>query len=202
MTVTSPPSGSPVPRRLRTRRLLATLAAFAVALGVALPASAAVADATPSPSASTTPATLSAAPAANGILRSGETLSVVTTLTAGSSGAVATPVALGLGRDPLADDAALERWLSGDATGVTLQQVATGSMDATTAGAQSTTTLSAPATDPALAGRAAGVYPVQVSATTVGLSAPSVVVVPADTGAQTPIALVVPITAAPLTRGC
>ncbi|SDO33886.1 hypothetical protein SAMN04487848_0464 [Microbacterium sp. ru370.1] len=201
MTVTSPPSGSPVPRRPRTRRLLATLAALALALGVVLPASAAVADATPSPSASTSPATLSAAPAANGILRSGDALAVVTTLTAGSSGTTATPVVLGLGSDPLADDAALERWLSGDATGVTVQQVATGSVDATSAGAQSTTTLSAAATDPALAGRAAGVYPVQVSAPTAGLSASSVVVVPADAGAQTPIALVVPITAAPLTRG-
>ncbi|MFF7682468.1 DUF6049 family protein [Microbacterium sp. NPDC007973] len=190
-----------MPRRPRTRRLLATLAAFAVVLGVALPASTAVADATPSPSASATPATLSAAPAANGILRSGDALSVVTTLTAGPSSAVSTPVALGIGRDPLADDAALERWLSGDATGVTVQQVATGSVDAAPAGAQSTTTLSVAATDAALAGRAAGVYPVQVTAASVGLSAATVIVVPADTGAQTPIALVVPITAAPLTRG-
>lgn len=201
MTVTSPPSGSPVPRRPRTRRLLATLAALALTLGVLLPASAAAAASTPSPSASTSPATLSAAPAANGILRSGDALSVVTTLTAGSSGTTATPVILALGRDPLADDAALERWLSGDATGVTVQQVATGSADAASAGAQSTTTLSAAATDPALAGLGAGVYPVQVTAPTAGLSASSVVVVPADAGSQTPIALVVPITAAPLTRG-
>lgn len=200
MTVTSPPSGSPVPRRPRTRRLLATLATLALALGIAAPATAAAAaEATPSPSASASPATLAAAPAANGILRSGDSLSVVATLSAGSTGTTSTPVALSLGRGALTDDAALQRWLSGDATGVSVQQVATGTVDATSPGSQTTTTLSVPATDASLAGLAAGVYPVQVTAA--GLSATSVIVVPADTGAQTPIALVVPITAAPMTRG-
>lgn len=200
MTVTSPPSGSPVPRRPRTRRLLATLATLALALGIAAPATAAAAaEATPSPSASASPATLAAAPAANGILRSGDSLSVVATLSAGSTGTTSTPVALSLGRGALTDDAALQRWLSGDATGVSVQQVATGTVDATSSGSQTTTTLSVPATDASLAGLAAGVYPVQVTAA--GLSATSVIVVPADTGAQTPIALVVPITAAPMTRG-
>lgn len=202
MTVTSPPSGSPVPRRPRTRRLLATLATLALALGIAAPATAAAAaEATPSPSASASPATLAAAPAANGILRSGDSLSVVATLSAGSTGTTSTPVALSLGRGPLTDDAALQRWLSGDATGVSVQQVATGTVDAASSGSQTTTTLSVPATDASLAGLAAGVYPVQVTATAAGLSATSVIVVPADTGAQTPIALVVPITAAPMTRG-
>lgn len=202
MTVTSPPSGSPVPRRPRTRRLLATLATLALALGIAAPATAAAAaEATPSPSASASPATLAAAPAANGILRSGDSLSVVATLSAGSTGTTSTPVALSLGRGALTDDAALQRWLSGDATGVSVQQVATGTVDAASSGSQTTTTLSVPATDASLAGLAAGVYPVQVTATAAGLSATSVIVVPADTGAQTPIALVVPITAAPMTRG-
>ena len=164
-------------------------------------AAAAAAEATPSPSASASPATLAAAPAANGILRSGDSLSVVATLSAGSTGTTSTPVALSLGRGALTDDAALQRWLSGDATGVSVQQVATGTVDATSSGSQTTTTLSVPATDASLAGLAAGVYPVQVTATAAGLSATSVIVVPADTGAQTPIALVVPITAAPMTRG-
>lgn len=167
---------------------------------MAAPATAAAAaEATPSPSASASPATLAAAPAANGILRPGDSLSVVATLSAGSTGTTSTPVALSLGRGALTDDAALQRWLSGDATGVSVQQVATGTVDATSSGSQTTTTLSVPATDASLAGLAAGVYPVQVTAA--GLSATSVIVVPADTGAQTPIALVVPITAAPMTRG-
>lgn len=167
---------------------------------MAAPATAAAAaEATPSPSASASPATLAAAPAANGILRPGDSLSVVATLSAGSTGTTSTPVALSLGRGALTDDAALQRWLSGDATGVSVQQVATGTVDATSPGSQTTTTLSVPATDASLAGLAAGVYPVQVTAA--GLSATSVIVVPADTGAQTPIALVVPITAAPMTRG-
>lgn len=199
MTVTSPPSGPPVLRRPLARRLLATLAAGALALGVVLPSAAAFA-ATPDPSSTNTAvaSALSAAPGANGILRPGDPLSVVVTLSAGSSAASATPVALSVGTASLVDDASLDRWLGGDASGQTLQQVATGTVDATASGAQSSITLTVPATDPTLAGRGAGVYPVLVSAA--GLTAPSVVVVPSD-GPTTPIALVVPITAAPLTRG-
>ncbi|WP_295825993.1 DUF6049 family protein [uncultured Microbacterium sp.] len=198
--MTSQPSGAPVPRRSFTRRLLATLAAGAIVAAVALPVSAAsAATQSPSPSASTSPSVLIAAPSANGILRPGDALSVVVSLAAGSSAAPAGSVALSIGSAPLADDASIDRWLSGDASGIVLQQVATGILDATASGAQSTTTLTAPGTDPALASRATGVYP--VLATSGGLTAPSVVVVPADAGAQTPIALVVPITAAPLTRG-
>ncbi|OZD43192.1 hypothetical protein CH252_25550 [Rhodococcus sp. 06-1477-1B] len=200
MTVTSQPSGAPVPRRSFTRRLLATLAAGAIVAGVTLPVSVASATTTsPSPSASTSPSVLTAAPAANGILRAGDALSVVVSLVAGTSAAPAGPVTLSIGSTPLSDDAAIDRWLAGDSAGVALQQIALGTLDATASGAQSTTTLTAPGTDPALAGRTAGVYP--VLATAGGANAASVVVVPAESGAQTPIALVVPITAAPLTRG-
>ncbi|MGN7969946.1 DUF6049 family protein [Microbacterium sp. 22296] len=200
--MTSPPSGSPVPRRPLARRLLATLAAGALALGVTLPSAAASAAsaATPEPSPTTTTvaSALSAAPGANGILRPGDPLSVVVTLSAGSSASAAVPVALSIGSTSLGDDAALDRWLGGDASGQSLQQLATGTVDATASGAQSSITLTVPATDPTLAARGAGIYPVLVSAA--GLTAPSVVVVPSD-GPTTPIALVVPITAAPLTRG-
>lgn len=201
MTVTSPPSGPPVPRRSLTRRLLATLAAGALALGVALPASAAVAATTPTPSPTASPAVLAAAPAANGVLRAGEPLSVVVSLTAGSTAQSSTPVALSIGASPLGDDASLERWLSGDPTGVTVQQIATGTVDAAASGAQAGATLTVPPTDPALSGRGAGVYPLLVTASGADLSTPSVVVVPADGGSQTPVAVVVPITAAPMTRG-
>nr|WP_307334007.1 DUF6049 family protein [Microbacterium sp. SORGH_AS_1204] len=194
--MTSPPSGSPVLRRPFARRLLATLAAAALAFGVMLPSAAVAATAGPSPSVQA--AALSAAPAANGILRPGDSLSVVVTLTAGSSAAATTPLALSIGTAPLPDDGALDRWLDGDTAGQTMQQVATGAVDATASGAQTSTTLTVAATDPALNGRGAGVYPVQVTAGT--LTASSVVVVPSD-GAATPIALVVPITAAPMTRG-
>lgn len=200
MTVTSQPSGSPVPRRSLTRRLLATLAAGALAVGMAVPASAAAAATpTPSPSASASPATIAAAPAGNGVLRAGEALSVVVTVTAGSSDTSVAPLVLSLGRTPLGDDASLDRWLGGDTSGAGVQQVAIGSMDAASSGSQATTTLSVAATDPALAGLAAGVYPLLV--TTGSLTATSVVVIPADGAPATPIALVVPITAAPMTRG-
>ncbi|KSU54778.1 hypothetical protein AS029_07455 [Microbacterium enclense] len=184
-------------RRPFARRLLATLAAGALALGVSLPSAAAVA-ATASPSPSVQAASLSAAPAANGILRPGDSLSVVVTLAAGSSAVANTPLTLSIGSAALPDDGALDRWLGGDTAGQTMQQVATGAADATASGAQTSTTLTVAATDPALNGRGAGVYPVLVTAGT--LTASSVVVVPSD-GAATPIALVVPITAAPMTRG-
>ncbi|ONI64865.1 hypothetical protein CSIV_09140 [Microbacterium sp. CSI-V] len=203
MNVTSLPSGSPVPRRSLTRRFLATLAAAALALGLAAPLAATAATTpTPSPSAGAVAPTLTAAPAGNGILRAGETLAVLTTLTnSGGATVSATSVSLSIGATPLADDAALTRWLSGDASGVTLQQIATGNLDATAPAAQTSVSFTVQGTDPALLGRAAGVYP--VLAQTGGgasLQAPTVVVVPAD-GASTPLAVVVPITAAPRTGG-
>ncbi|MDF2992428.1 MAG: pyruvate/2-oxoglutarate dehydrogenase complex, dihydrolipoamide acyltransferase component [Microbacterium sp.] len=191
-----------MPRRPLTRRLLATLAATLLAVGLAAPA-AALAAPTPTPSSTPAPAApaLSAAPAANGILRLGEALTATATrANPGSTSASSAGATLSIGAQPLADDAALTRWLDGDASGVTLQQIANGTMDATPAGSQSTVTFSVPATDAALAGRAAGVYPL-LARTDDGLSAPSVVVVISDGAAPTPLALVVPITAAPLTRG-
>jgi len=203
MTVTSQPPGSPVLRRPLTRRLLATLAATALAFGLAAPA-AAVADPTPSPSSTAAPAppVFSAAASANGILRSGDALTASASRAnpTGNSALPAASVTLSIGAQALADDAALTRWLDGDASGITLQQIATGTLDATPAGAQSTAAFSVPATDPAVAGRTAGVYPL-LARTDDGLTAPSVVVVVADGAAPTPLGIVVPITAAPMTRG-
>ena len=203
MTVTSLPSGSPVLRRPFTRRLLATLAAAALAVGLAVPAAAtAAATPSPSPSASAAPPTLAAAPSGNGILRPGETFAVLATLAApAGTSAAASSAALSIGTSALGDDAALTRWLSGDASGVALQQIATGTLDATASGTQTSVSFTVPGTDPALVGRAPGVYPVLVRTDGgTSLQAPTVVVIPAD-GAATPLAVVVPITAAPRIRG-
>ena len=203
MNVTSLPSGSPVPRRSLTRRLLATLAAAALALGLAVPTAAVAATTpTPSPSASVAPPMLSAAPSGNGILRPGETFAVLATLAnPGTQTVSSSSATLSIGATPLADDAALTRWLSGDSSGVTLQQIATGTLDATAPAAQTSVSFTVPGTDPALLGRGPGVYPV-LAQTGGGMSlqAPTVVVIPAD-GATTPLAMVVPITVAPRTRG-
>ncbi|RWR19969.1 hypothetical protein D8Y23_06910 [Microbacterium enclense] len=202
MTVTSQPSGSPVPRRPLTRRLLATLAAVALAIGLATPSLAVAATSTPSPSATASSPSLAAAPAGNGILRPGEALTVLTTLANPGGATVSSrPATLSIGSAPLADDASLTRWLGGDTSGVTLQQVATGTLDATAPTSQTSVTFTVQGTDPALAGRAAGVYPVLARTNgEAALEAPTVVVIPAD-GATTPLAVVVPITAAPRTRG-
>jgi hypothetical protein len=182
--------------------LLATLAVAAIAVGLAVPAAATAATPSPTPSASTAPPILSAAPAGNGVLRPGDTLAVLSTLANPGDATVPSSAAtLSMGTAPLADDGALTRWLSGDASGVSVQQIATGTLDATPASAQNTVSFTVPGTDPSLAGRGAGVYPLLVQTTgTASLRAPTVLVIPAD-GATTPLAVVVPITAPPRTSG-
>lgn len=202
MTVTSLPQGSPTPRRSLTRRLLATLAAGAVTLSLLAPAAAASAAPTPSPTATMAAEepSLAVAPASGGILRPSESLVATATVrNPGPGSAPSSAVSLLLSTAPLPDRAALERWLAGDAAGVDLQPIAAGSLDATASGAQTSVTLTVPATDPALAGRAPGVYPLQ--ARSAGLTAATVVVIPDGAAAPAPIGLVVPITASPLERG-
>jgi len=204
MTVTSLPPGSPVPRRPLTRRLLATLAVAALAFGVVVPAAAAsAATPTPSPTASPSPASLALAPGANGILRPNEPLTAVATVqNPGTSATAAGTVTFSFSTTPLRDRTALERWLSGDTSGVALQPVGTAALDAVSPGAQASATLTVAPTDPALAGRGPGVYPLLAQAG-IGstLGATSVVVVPNDAAPAAPVALVVPITAKPLSEG-
>ncbi len=199
MTVTSSTS---VPRRPLARRLLATLAAVALSVGLAVPAAAVAAPASPSPSptAASAQPELALAPVSGGILRPGESLGATATVqNTGTLATDAVPVSFEFGGAALPDRAALERWLGGDTTGVALAQVGTGTLDAVSGGAQSSVTLSVPGTDPALAQRTPGVYPLLARAG--DLVATTVIVVPDDAAAPTDLGVVVPITAAPQQRG-
>lgn len=193
MIDTAPPPGTSHPRRLRTRRLLATLASVALSVGLAVPAAAATPSPSPTSSAEAAEPTLALAPVSGGVVRAGESLVATATLqNPGGSATDPVPVAFRLGTSPFGDRAGLERWLSGDTAGIALAEVGATTLAAVASEDEGSVTLSVPAADPAVAGRAPGVYPLSVQAGE--LLATSVVVVPDAAAATSDIAVVVPIT--------
>ena len=151
----------------------------------------------PSPTASSGEAVLTLAPIAGGVLRPGERLTVSVTMT--NDTAAPTPagtVSLGFSTTPLTDRAALERWLAGDAQGVTTAEVATGEFPAVVAGGTQTQGLMSADGDPVFAALTPGVYPIAATLTTpTGSSvSTSAIVVPDDGAPDVGIGVVVPIT--------
>ena len=212
MTVTSPPSGTPVPQRAAARRGLrarlsaavptvALLAAIAVAAPLAaLPARAASApEPTPSPTAGvlTGETTFTLSPIANGTVRPGEGLAVSVSLRNGT-GTPTQPitVTLGLGDSALRDRAALRRWLGGDTDGTSLATVGSATIAAVASGTEETSGIVVAPADPVLAGRAPGVYPLSAvyDAGEGPVRSTSVMIVPAETEGQVGIGVVVPVT--------
>ncbi|MFF0910673.1 DUF6049 family protein [Microbacterium enclense] len=191
--MTSPPPGSSDPRRSRTRRLLATLASVALSVGLAVPAAAATSTPAPTPTAAPADPSLALSPVSNGILRPGESLGATATLqNPGSFATDPVPVAFRLGTAPLRDRSALDRWLDGDTAGVAVAEVGATTLGAVSSEDQGSVSLNVPATDPVIAGRAPGVYPLSVQAG--DLVATSVVVVPDTAAATSGLAVVFPIT--------
>lgn len=201
MTVT--PTHRRAPRRARRARLAAMVVAVVALLA---PATVAGAAQTPSPTPSATASGTTAftlSPVGNGIVRPGEALTVSVTLENGTAAAVpATPVALSLGATALGDRAALSAWLAGDGTGA-LTQVGATELPPVLPGDAQTTGIMVDAADANLVGRLPGVYP--LVATYAGpdgpVSSTSAMIVPDDTAAQTPLGVIVPITAAARTTG-
>lgn len=213
MTVTSPPSGTHVPRpvaahrslRARLRRALPAIALTAVLVAAAplgsLPAVAAPAP-TPTPTSSsgilTGKTTFTLSPIANGTVRVGEGLAVSVSLHNGT-GTPTQPidVTLALGATPLRDRAALTRWLAGDTDGAALSLVGSASIGAVAPGAEQTSGIVLAPGDPVLVGRGPGVYP--LTAAYDGANGPvqstSVMIVPPEAGGQVGLGVVVPITA-------
>ncbi|MDQ1130027.1 DUF6049 family protein [Microbacterium sp. SORGH_AS_0888] len=195
MSPTSAHAGT-IATRLR-RGALAIVATVALLAGPAM-ATAAIAAATPSPSA--TPSgevTATLSPVGNGVVPAGASLTATLTVTNGTGGGIGGGTAsLSLGTAPLADRAALQDWLGGG-TAPASAPVATAELAPAAAGATSSASFVVAGDDASLAGRAAGVY--ALSATAGGLSARSVVVVPAGTPAA--VGVIVPITADALTTG-
>lgn len=203
------------PSRARTRRprparwrsvvtgvaallMLATAAVGAPAASAASGlAAASTAGPTPSPSATLSgEKTLLLAPGANGVVRAGQSLTVTVELRNDTSSAVAaTRVSLRLGASAITDRAALTAWSTG-AGDDTLPEVAGADLAATASGATASATITLAPEDPALAGRAPGVYPLQATTVIDGstLTAVSTVVVAAD-GTLSPLGVIVPITA-------
>ncbi|MDY0908111.1 DUF6049 family protein [Microbacterium sp. CFBP9034] len=199
------------PARRRAPRAAAVLAALLFALtAVVLPAPA-FAD-TPSPSPTPTPTppipvgttAFTLAPISNGLVVSGEPLTVSLTLQNETDAATAPASAtVSLGRTPLPDRAALAAWLDGDTSGVQTQAVATASIGAVAPRGQEVTPARVAADDPALAGLPPGVYPLQASyeAGAEKVVATSAMIVPPSSDREIGIGVLVPITVGPLTGG-
>ena len=200
MTVTPLPSRAP--RSRPARRIGVRLAALAAVVAlVAAPwraPSAGAADETPSPSPSATPTgTVQAvlAPVDSGVVRDGEPLNVWVTLRNGTAYSVgSTAVTVSLGSTALGDRDDLTEWLAGssDAPGPAIGPEKDG---------QRLILISAQ--DPALQNRAPGVYPLKATfrSPSATWTATSTMVIPRTDAPTTPVGLVVPITAGPLTTG-
>ncbi|WP_157525238.1 DUF6049 family protein [Microbacterium yannicii] len=205
--------GSPARRRARHRtpRLAAgVVALWALLAPLAVPSASAAPTPDPTPSPTSTPSVppgttqFTLAPVANGIVRSGESLTASITLQNGTD--VATPAAevtLSLGPSPLPDRQALTAWLGGDTAGVAVDPVATAVIEPVAPDAEEVAPVGLAPDAPALAGRAPGVYPLAASyATEAGVvTSTSVMVVPGDDGREVGIGVIVPITAGPRADG-
>ncbi len=161
--------------------------------------------ATPSPSPSPTlsgSATLTLAPAANGVLSAGQTFAATVALDNGTASTVVPgAVTLLIGGSALPDRAALTAWLSGSAPLSAPATLGSAPLPPAVSGTSATAVVAVPADSPGLAGRAAGVYPLE-STTVLGsgeqLSARSVLVVPPATPTGARAGVVVPVTAPPI----
>ena len=197
------------PPRRAQRLVTAAFAAVAV-LATLLPAPSAAAAPSPEPTPTPTSAVpagtsvFTLSPLANGVVRAGDALSVSVSLQNGTAAALApVDVTLSLGTTPLADRNALTAWLDGEASDAGLQPVAAVSIDGVEPNAFQVRGMTVAADDPALAGRAPGVYPLSASyeGASGTVTSVSVVVVPPAEAADVGLGVVVPITAGPLRSG-
>ncbi len=225
MTVT--PARTPAPSRLRARvwaHAIAGVATTLLLLGAAtvptpaatstasdvMPATAGarvISAATPTPTPSPTTSgrvDLTLAPAANGIVRAGDALSVSVIVANGTANAIApVRITLSLGATRLADRAALTTWLHAPpAGGPAVTAIGTVNTSAIAAGSSDSRSITIAPTDAALANRAAGVYPLIASYTDASgtVSSTSAMIVPDTAAAATAVGVVVPITG-PATGG-
>lgn len=137
------------------------------------------------------------APISNGVLTPGEALNVSMTLQNETDASTPRATAeLSLGRTALADRAALTAWLDGDTSGVRTQRVATAALEPVAPASSQVTAARVDGDARALAGLAAGVYPLQATydAPDGSVTATSVFIVPPADQAEVGIGVLVPIT--------
>ena len=184
------------------RGTLRAASAAALAGAVALaPSTAWAAPVDPDPDATDAPVlsgevTYAMAPAGNGIVDEGDSLTVSFVVNNGTlEAAERADVSLGLSDDALASRTSLSSWLAGDSSAQT-EEIGTTSFGATLSGAEQTARLTIDADDDALADREPGVYPLAATFTRGedSVEVRSAVTVP-DDGEVTPLTVVVPITA-------
>nr|WP_277924992.1 DUF6049 family protein [Microbacterium ureisolvens] len=198
------------PPRRAPRLVTAALAAVVVVCGMLLPvpATAAAPEPAPTPSeisdvpAGTSVFTLS--PSSNGIVRPGDALSVSISLQNATDAEIApTTVTLALGRTPIANREALGEWLSGSVSAAGLEPIAEGGFDAVQAGAFQVRGITVDADNPALAGLAAGVYPIAASydGSSGTVTSTSAMIVPPADAVDVGLGVIVPITAGALEEG-
>lgn len=207
MTVTSPSSGPPA--RIR-RRGAAAFVALVVALLLspfAAVAPAVAATPTPDPTPTHSPSgivSVTLSPGGDGVVQPGSPLTATVevvndTVLPQSAGRFV----LEAGAMPFASRAALQVWLDGELGDVRTVPVGSAAVDAIEPLGDTTGGIVVPASDPALSRRAPGVYPLLAryergGSVTVSTSA---LIVPDPAAAPTPLTVVVPITAGPVTTG-
>lgn len=206
MTVTPPRRTAHDRARRRLAAALVALAAFVPATLLGLPAAALAATPTPTPTPEVPGvASLTLSPLSGGVVRPGEALAVSVTLdnetaTTLSGG----PVELSIGVEPIGDRRTLSAWLDGGDAAAELQPIGTGGFSAIAPGAATTTGLTVAPTATVISALPPGVYPLAASyadgAEDGALTARSVMIVP-DDAVSANVAIVVPVTAAPLATG-
>ncbi|MBN9153857.1 MAG: hypothetical protein J0J05_07740 [Microbacterium sp.] len=188
-------------------RLAALAAVVALVAAPWRAPSAGAADETPSPSPSATPTgTVQAvlAPVDSGVVRDGEPLNVWVTLRNGTAYSVgSTAVTVSLGSTALGDREDLTEWLAGSSGAPGLTQVGSATIPAIGPETDGQRLILISAQDPALQNRAPGVYPLKATfrSPSATWTATSTMVIPRTDAPTTPVGLVVPITAGPLTTG-
>lgn len=200
-------------RRHRMRRLAAAAAVLASALTVVLAGTAALAPpaaaagstaaATPIATTDTSPVTFAVAPASAGVVAADQPLLVsASAQNPTDATAAGGAVRVAVSDRPLSTRADVAAWLTtAPSDGARTERVVGGGdLGSVAPQGSATTTISVDAG--ALAGLAAGVYPLRAEYDSAQgtLSATSVIVVPGDT-AQGALGVVVPITAPPITSG-
>ncbi|MDW4574364.1 DUF6049 family protein [Microbacterium sp. M3] len=144
------------------------------------------------------------APVSNGVVRPGNALSASISLQNGTvDELVGTTVTLALGTAPIADREALGDWLAGTGDVPGLVPVGTTTFDAIAPDSSQVRSITVAADDPALAGRAPGVYPLVASYQDAEgtVTSTSTMIVPSEEVADVGLGVVVPITAGPLSEG-
>lgn len=199
MTFTPPAPGFRPAPSARIARVAASATAI-LALLAPLPAAAATDDGGEEPAS----VGLTLAPTNSGVVGPGDELVLsVTAANPGDAGLAAGDVGIELGGTRLATEAALDRWLEGGSARGTFDEVASADVDDVAPQAESSLTVTVDEAEGGFDDLTAGVYPIRARYVTGAetVTARSVVVVPRSTAASASVAVIVPITAGPLTTG-